>query len=137
MTLDEAITHAEEKAEELRQEAKTWTNDGWQEAFIDLTPEKEAEFFEERQKEYNTCLECAEEHEQLAKWLKDYKQLLEMPKGDLISREALRATIIEPLNVNDACKNDWYEGYYTAKNEDVMAIDNAPTVFEADEREDK
>jgi len=52
----------------------------------------------------------------------------ESTKGDLISREALKATIIEPLNVNDACKNDWYEGYYTAKNEDVMVIDNAPTV---------
>jgi hypothetical protein len=49
-------------------------------------------------------------------------------EGDLISREALKETIIEPLNVNDACKNDWYEGYYTAKNEDIMAIDNAPTV---------
>lgn len=49
-------------------------------------------------------------------------------KGDLISREALKTTIIEPLNVNDACKNDWYEGYYTAKNEDIMTIDNAPTV---------
>ena len=54
--------------------------------------------------------------------------------NDLISREALKATIIEPLNVNDVCKNDWYEGYYTAKNEDVMTINNAPTVdpFEPD-----
>lgn len=48
--------------------------------------------------------------------------------NDLISREALKETIIEPLNVNDAAKNDWYEGYYTAKNEDVAIIDNAPTV---------
>lgn len=51
-----------------------------------------------------------------------------MSKGDLISREALKETITEPLNVNDAGKNDWYEGYYTAKNEDVYYIDNAPTV---------
>lgn len=49
--------------------------------------------------------------------------------NDLISREALKATIIEPLNVNDAGKNDWYDGYYTAKNEDVYYIDKAPTVF--------
>ena len=48
--------------------------------------------------------------------------------NDLISREDLKKAIIEPLNVNDAGKNDWYDGYYTAKNEDVMAIDNAPTV---------
>jgi len=48
-----------------------------------------------------------------------------MRLGDL---DALKKAIIEPLDVNDVCKNDWYEGYYTAKNEDVMAIDNAPTV---------
>lgn len=75
MTIGEAIKHCEEKAEELRQEAKTWTNDGWQKAFIGLTPEKEAEFFEERQKEHDTCLECAKEHEQLAEWLKELKDL--------------------------------------------------------------
>lgn len=50
------------------------------------------------------------------------------PQGDLISREALKETIVEPLNVNDAGKNDWFEGYYTAKNEDVYYIDNAPPV---------
>lgn len=55
--------------------------------------------------------------------------------GDCISRSDLKETIIEPLNVNDAAKNDWYEGYYTAKNEDVMAIDNAQTVPERDYRQ--
>ena len=49
-------------------------------------------------------------------------------QGDPISRSALKETIVEPLNVNDAGKNDWYEGYYTAKNEDVYYIDNAPPV---------
>lgn len=57
------------------------------------------------------------------------------PSGDCISRSDLKETIIEPLNVNDAAKNDWYEGYYTAKNEDVMAIDNAQTVPERDYRQ--
>ena len=50
------------------------------------------------------------------------------PQVDLISRSALKETITEPLNVNDAAKNDWYKGYYTAKNEDVYYIDNATTV---------
>lgn len=54
---------------------------------------------------------------------------LTRPQGDLISRAALKAAITEPLNVNDAGKNDWYEGYYTAKNEDIIEyIDKAPTV---------
>ena len=42
--------------------------------------------------------------------------------NDLISRSKLIETIIDPLNVNDAAKNDWYEGYYQAKNEDVEII---------------
>ena len=53
MTLEEAIKHCEEKAEELR---------------------KKAEFAEEEgnyRKE--DCLECAKEHEQLAEWLKELK----------------------------------------------------------------
>lgn len=53
LTLDEAIKYHEEKAEELR---------------------KKAEFAEEEgnyRKE--DCLECAREHEQLVKWLKELK----------------------------------------------------------------
>jgi len=48
--------------------------------------------------------------------------------NDLISRSKLVETIIDPLNVNDAAKNDWYEGYYTAKNEDVEIIKSQPSV---------
>ena len=56
MTLDEAIKHAEEKAEEQRNKAE----------WVKPIDEK--------------CLKCAEEHEQLAEWLKDYKRLLEKKK---------------------------------------------------------
>lgn len=38
----------------------------------------------------NTCKECAEEHRQLAEWLKDYKRFLEQqPCDDCISRRAV------------------------------------------------
>ena len=47
---------------------------------------------------------------------------------DLISRSKLIETIINPLNVNDAAKNDWYEGYYDAKNEDVEIIKAQPPI---------
>lgn len=51
MTLDEAIKHCEEKAKEQRIEAN-----------YRIPPKAE-------------CLKCAEEHEQLAEWLKELKAL--------------------------------------------------------------
>ncbi len=56
MTLNEAIKHAEEVAEEKEKEGK-------------LLYESEAAII--------GCLKCAGEHRQLAEWLKDYKRLLE------------------------------------------------------------
>ena len=61
MTLDEAIKHCEEVAEE--KEAQAW----------------EAQL----QEEYRTiksCKGCAEEHRQLAEWLKELKQLRKQEK---------------------------------------------------------
>lgn len=59
MTLDGAIKHAEEVAENKGNQIKT-------------------------------CIECAEEHRQLAEWLKDYKRLLEQKScGDAVSRKDL------------------------------------------------
>ena len=61
MTLDEAIKHCKEKAEELREQAGFDTD---------------SERYRMSEKEKADCLECAKEHEQLAEWLKDYKRLL-------------------------------------------------------------
>ena len=61
MTLDEAIKHAEEVAEEKEEQA-------W-----------EAQL----QEEYRTCKDCAKEHRQLAElaeWLKELKQLRRQTK---------------------------------------------------------
>ena len=58
MTLDEAIKHAEEVAEEKRYE--------YQECLA-VHDTKDA----------MVCVKCGEEHEQLAEWLKDYKRLKE------------------------------------------------------------
>jgi hypothetical protein len=71
MTLDEAIKHAEEVAEEK---------------------ENEVEYLEysrlDWRHEANQCSECAKEHRQLAEWLKDYKRLLEQePVLDKIEEE--------------------------------------------------
>ena len=68
MTLDEAIKHCEEKAKELRKQYELY--DHWD---------------EEEEERANGCLACAEEHEQLAEWLRDYKRLLtERPIGEWV-----------------------------------------------------
>lgn len=60
MTLDEAIKHCEEKAKELSDKA-------YSEYGKSMTEE-----------EAYDCNECAREHEQLAKWLKELKTLREV-----------------------------------------------------------
>lgn len=58
MTLDEAIEHAKAKSKEQRYNAN----------------------FEHNGMMYQSCIKCAEEHEQLAEWLeqlKEYQQLEE------------------------------------------------------------
>lgn len=55
MTIDEAIKHCEEKAEQLEGYAEPYRSMG-------------------------NCEKCAEEHRQLAEWLKELKQLREQTK---------------------------------------------------------
>lgn len=99
MTLDEAIQHAEEVAEE--------NENLWR-----ICPESESVFFLcDGSKDCTAltngkdkgCLKCAVEHHRLAEWLKDYKRLLEQELcGDAISRkEAIRIAIgfCHPANV--------------------------------------
>lgn len=73
LSLEEAIKHCEEVAEEKEQEAQRWMNDGWQSCFKTLTPEREAQYLSERKRLYYQCLECASEHRQLAEWLRKLK----------------------------------------------------------------
>lgn len=62
MTIDEAIAHAEEVAND--QELKS----GF---------ETDYETYRMSDDEREECKKCAAEHRQLAEWLKDYKRLLE------------------------------------------------------------
>lgn len=65
MTLDEAIKHCKEKAEELREYSDVLSE-------TSTTP---------KGKEISDCLECAEEHEQLAEWLEELKARREVDNG--------------------------------------------------------
>lgn len=62
MTLDEAIKHCEEKAKELESTCALWKS---------LADEKGLSM----PSDYEPCKKCAEEHRQLAEWLKELKQL--------------------------------------------------------------
>ena len=63
MTLDEAIKHAEEVAEEQDMRA------GF---------ETDYSCYQMSDTERNQCKKCAEEHRQLAEWLKELKKLREI-----------------------------------------------------------
>ena len=141
LTIEEAIVHHYEKANELRQEAEYMLKDS-----IDYEP----------------CLECANEHEQLAKWLEELKAYKERPQvvlfaeniteeekqkliaefkavmdnakltvepdtpeGDLISRSALKEAICKLSNDNPSY---YYTGYLLDREKVLDEIDNAPTV---------
>ena len=77
MKIDEAIKHAEEVAEENSKSHEEWLacknrgNVGWSKSDIEAVD-----------KSIEQCKKCAEEHRQLAEWLKDYQRLLEKQHVD-------------------------------------------------------
>ena len=87
MTLDEAIKHCEEVAESKRKQVE---NGDWEKGSLT-----------ER-----NCLECADEHKQLAEWLKELKQLREQAScEDCVSREKLDKALYERFHEEDSPNN--------------------------------
>ena len=86
MTLDEAILHEEEVAEEEEQKYKDWKGD-----YSHL-------------KKIDSCLECASEHRQLAEWLRELqryrfeisecKAILDNPTPDVTENDKKRAMYV-------------------------------------------
>ena len=77
LSIDEAIAHAREKAKEQRYYAN----------------------FEKNYLMRQSCLKCAEEHEQLAEWLEDYKQIKML------------------VPIEQALKTEYNKGYSKAEND--------------------
>ena len=73
MTIDEAIRHAEKVAEAQISRA---------DALDDIPMFGSSE---EDKKLIDSCYQCAEEHRQLAKWLKDYKRLKEKETPKMVN----------------------------------------------------
>ena len=63
MTLEEAIKHCEEVAEENEKRVKPYQCESINK-----------KLYEVNKKEWNACLECASEHRQLAEWLKELQK---------------------------------------------------------------
>ena len=73
MTLEEAIKHCEEKAEELEKRVKPYQCESINK-----------KLYEVNKKEWDSCIECAKEHRQLAEWLKELKYYKD--RQDLINK---------------------------------------------------
>lgn len=63
MTLEEAIIHAEEVADEKMHEAESW----------EMSSKHWGDDKNSALDNADQCMECAEEHRQLAEWLKELK----------------------------------------------------------------
>ena len=102
MTLDEAIKHCEEVAEELRNVDM---------GELDALYCGDTECIEARK---NDCIECARDHKQLAEWLKELKQLREQTRWTPCSERLPKENEYE----GDVCKyyliQDEYGDMYVA-----------------------
>lgn len=102
ITLDEAIKHCKEVAEELRNVDM---------GELDALYCGDTECIEARK---NDCIECANEHKQLAEWLKELKQLREQTRWIPCSERLPK----ENEYVGDVCKyyliQDEYGDMYVA-----------------------
>ena len=95
MTIDEAIKHCEEVAEDRKEAAVEWELEGEPEISI-------------------KCLECASEHRQLAGWLKELKKYREiLDNAEKTIKDTYGCVIIEGwADVVDQMKEVYTLGSY-------------------------
>ena len=103
MTIDEAIKHAEEVADEKKKEA------------CNLYDAKNYE-------ESRECIWCAEEHRQLAEWLTDYKRLLEQQPITTTNNDE-PITVIYPTIVCDDAINRILARMWNCRGKHTTSID--------------
>ena len=95
--LKDAIAHAKEVAEMNRQEAKAW-----QGCAIQSKGKTEA----------NKCLECANEHEQLAEWLTELKERREADRWIPVSERLPKYSGLYLISVDDVVTVANFTGTY-------------------------
>ena len=112
MTLDEAIQHAKDKAEEQRKDNDTCVvKEGY--------GCKDCAYYYSK-----PCIECAEEHEQLAEWLEELKEYKELEEQGLLLKLPCKigsnvyaiATIYECKHDYLDCPMDFPDVYQCERN---------------------
>ena len=122
MTLDEAIKHCEEKAEELNHKVETWvhcpSDPNWKKTI----------------KDFEDCKKCAEEHEQLAKWLKELVELRSF--AQFVTYEVVDDKFKENADcfAEVACRKLVKLGYVKLKGDTYWDIVNVKNVDEPNSR---
>ena len=98
MTLDEAIKHAREKAEEQRKDNDTCV----------VKEEygcKDCAYYYSK-----PCIECAEEHEQLAEWLEELKEYRDLEEQGLLLKLPCKVgTTVYVIDTIYECDNDYMD----------------------------
>lgn len=108
MTLDEAIKHCEEAAENQEKDA-----DKWEQALraFKSRHNQDLRSIHDCEKSLGKCRKCAEEHRQLAEWLKDYKRLLKIDSGEEIKCGNCKYDGVSSLEICGTCfqYSNWEE----------------------------
>lgn len=138
MTLDEAIKHCEEVAEKNENKAQEWHKQ---------TKNRVVNFCEKAIQAENDCIECADEHKQLAEWLKELKQLREQTRWTPISEKLPKesgdyfTTISFDIDGKEPVR-EVYKDYFSVLSqkwlyhgEDVIAWKPLPEPYKAESEE--
>ncbi len=114
MTIDEAIKHAEEVAEENQRVVNTGIV--FEDVTIDMLYCDDTEVIEEHLANYQ---ECANKHRQLAEWLKELKQLREQTQWIPVSENLPKdfGTYLITLENGDVCKCEFNPDFIDEEHE--------------------
>lgn len=93
MTIDEAIAHAREVAEKNRKDYEWYS--------------KNPKVWNDGGKKKRECVSCAEEHEQLAKWLEELKELSEEKKSRCNDCDGCTQWKCDCLNIRNKAIDDF------------------------------
>lgn len=129
--LIEAISHAKEVAEEQRKKAERniieTTKEGWIRVYDG--------------KEYNDCLECARDHEQLVSWLTELQERREadrwIPVSERLPKSGNKAylvTVDYGLGVTTSCQRFFFNDEIGWNDDSVIAWKPLPEPYKENDK---
>ena len=112
MTINEAIAHAREVAAKQRSASSEWLEQSNEEGSLEEEISK-------------GCEKCAQEHEQLAKWLEELKELREYQERMEIQYLDDMNNPLEPLKLQNALNSEIMKYEFRKKNkpEEINILD--------------